>query len=85
MAKALQYIFNLDPKISPKLFLSMIFHAKKVSESFRSWFHPENMFMINYNLKIVTKVSTNDLFNIFLSFFFLTANWRVVVAGKNSF
>ena len=66
-------IFSTDPEMSPKLFLSMIISYKKSFQNafriFLELFYLKNMFMINYNLAIVTKVSTNDLFNIFFVIF----------------
>ena len=66
-------VFSTDPEMSPKLFLSMIISYKKSFQNafriFLKLFHLKNMFMINYNLAIVTKVSTNDLFNIFFCHF----------------
>ena len=66
-------IFSTDPEMNPKLFLLMIISYKKSFQNafriFLELFHLKNMFMINYNLAIVTKVSTNDLSNIFFCHF----------------
>ena len=67
-----QYIFNRSRDESEVISINDYFIQKSFQNAFRIFlelFHLKNMFMINYNLAIVTKVSTNDLFNIFFVIF----------------
>ena len=82
-------IFSTDPEMSPKLFLSMIISYKKVFKMHSEYFWSYFIWKICSWLTIIWQLSQKSpqmiCLTFFLSFFFLTANWRVVVAGKDSF